>query len=237
MALHAERPRMSRRTKTMAFLSGGLVLGLGVTATLAAWTDSEWVFGGGNGSGPGLGTSTFEVEQNVVAPFAGTGFTQSETNPGQDLTFSPGALALIPGNTVYAPVALRTVAGSVAGTLLLQDSEPAAGTANAAVDANNLLLNALTLRVATSATSATCDATTFATAANVIATGPLATAEPTAAQVQSLAANSTSVQYYCFEITLPAVPTLPTGTTVDALQGRAVTPAWEFVGTSVASVN
>jgi predicted ribosomally synthesized peptide with SipW-like signal peptide len=225
---------MSRRTKTMAFLSGGLVLGLGVTATLAAWTDSEWVFGGGNGTGPGLGTSTFEVEQNVTSPYAVAGFTQNETSPGQDLTFSPGALALIPGNTVYAPVALRTVAGSVAGTLALQDSEPAAGTANAAVDANNVLLGALNLRVATSATSATCDATAF-TAGTTIASGLLATAEPTT--TQAVGANSTSVQYYCFEITLPATPTLPTGVTLDQLQGRAVTPAWEFVGTSVASVN
>jgi len=225
---------MSRRTKTMAFLSGGLVLGIGVTATLAAWTDSEWVFGGnGNGSGPGLGTARFEVEQNVSSPYDATAFAQSETNPGRDLTFSPGALALSPGTTVYAPVALRSVAGSVAGTLLLQDSEPAAGAANAAIDADNLLLNALTLRVATSATSATCDATSFATAANVIATGPLATAEPTALQTQAIAANAGSVQYYCFEITLPTTPTLPVGTSVDVLQGRAVTPAWEFVGTSV----
>jgi predicted ribosomally synthesized peptide with SipW-like signal peptide len=239
MALHAERSRMSRRTKTMAFLSGGLVLGLGVTATLAAWTDSEWVFGGnGDGTGPGLGTSTFEVEQNVASPYALAGFTQSETNPGQDLTFSPGALALTPGTTVYAPVALRTIAGSVAGTLALQDSEPAVGAALAASDAGGALLGALELRVAVSSTVAgaaagpVCDATAF-TAATTIATGPLATAQPTA--TQPVAAAGGTVQHYCFEITLPQAPTLPANTTVDALQGRSVTPAWEFIGTSTAA--
>jgi predicted ribosomally synthesized peptide with SipW-like signal peptide len=231
MALHAERPRMTRRTKTMAFLSGGLVLGLGITATLAAWTDSEWVFGGnGDGSGPGLGTSTFEVEQNVSSPFVATAFTDSEVNPGQDLVFSPGALALTPGTSVYAPVALRTKAGSVAGSLALQSAVPAAGAANAAVDAGGALLGALNLRVVVSPTPVTCDAAAFATG-TVLATGPLATTKPTA--TQAVAANAGTTQYYCFEITLPTSPTLPTGTTVDQLQGRAITPAWQFIGTSV----
>jgi predicted ribosomally synthesized peptide with SipW-like signal peptide len=231
MALHADRPRMTRRTKTMAFLSGGLVLGLGITATLAAWTDSEWVFGGNaDGTGPGLGTSTFEVEQDTASPFvAGGAFAQAETNPGRDLTFSPGALELAPGTSVYAPVALRTVDGSVGGTLLLQDSEPAAGAALAGADVDGLLLGALTLRVAVSSTPVVCDAAAF-TATSVIATGPLATAQASVAQ--DLAADSGSIQHYCFEITLPTAPTLPAGTSVDVLQDRSVTPAWEFIGTS-----
>ncbi|PPF53406.1 acyl-CoA dehydrogenase [Clavibacter michiganensis] len=231
MALHADRPRMTRRTKTMAFLSGGLVLGLGITATLAAWTDSEWVFGGNaDGTGPGLGTSTFEVEQNVSSPYLPAEFAQDETNPGQDLTFTAGALALTPGTSVYAPVALRTVAGSVAGTVVLQDSEPAVGVGLEADDADDALLGALTLRVAVSATATTCDAAAFATGA-LVTSGPLATAAGTGSQ--TLDASGGNTQFYCFEITLPAAPTLPTGVTLDDLQGRTVTPAWEFLSTSV----
>lgn len=231
MALHADRPRMTRRTKTMAILSGGLVLGLGITATLAAWTDSEWVFGGdADGTGPGLGTSTFEVEQNVSSPYDAAEFAQDETNPGQDLTFTAGALALTPGTSVYAPVALRTVAGSVAGTVVLQDSEPAVGAGLAAVDAGGALLGALTLRVAVSTTPTACDAAAFTTG-DLVASGPLATAEGTVAQ--SLAAAGGDAQFYCFEITLPETPTLPAGVTLDDLQGRTVTPAWEFLSTSV----
>ncbi|WP_259336171.1 SipW-dependent-type signal peptide-containing protein [Clavibacter californiensis] len=222
---------MTRRTKTMAFLSGGLVLGLGITATLAAWTDSEWVFGGNaNGTGPGLGTSSFEVEQNVTSPYVAATFAQAETNPGQDLTFTAGALSLTPGTSVYAPVALRTVAGSVAGTVLLQDSEPAVGAGLAPVDAGGALLGALTLRVAVSATPTTCDAAAFTTG-TLVASGPLATAQAT--DPQTLAAAGGNTQFYCFEITLPASPTLPVGVTLDQLQGRTVTPAWEFLSTSV----
>lgn len=222
---------MTQRTKTMAFLSGGLVLGLGITATLAAWTDTEWVFGGNaDGSGPGVGTGTFEVEQNVSVPFDPAAFGQFETNPGQDLAFAPGALTLSPGTSVYAPVALRTIDGSVGAALTLQDAVPAEGAGLEAEDPDGLLLAALTLRVAVSATATTCDAAAFTTG-TIIASGSLDAAQGTAAQ--ALAADSGSTQYYCFEVTLPAAPVLPAGATVDVLQGRAVTPAWEFIGTSV----
>ena len=59
------RRRFDRR-KVMAVAAAGLVLGVGASVTLAAWTDTEWVFGGNGAGGPGVGTSTFEVQQSTL---------------------------------------------------------------------------------------------------------------------------------------------------------------------------
>src|SRR5690606_32712415 len=110
-------------------------------ATLASWTDSEWVFGGGGGAGgddDGIGTSVFEVQQNrdVVPPAAGDVFEDRETNADAgELTFSVDPNAMTPGDTIYAPVALRTTPTSIAGTLQLQPAVASANPAHTAVDA------------------------------------------------------------------------------------------------------
>lgn len=217
-----------RSSKFKAMLAGGAVLGLGATVTLAAWTDTEWVFAGNAaGNGPGLGTSVFEVEQNVTNPYTEASFVQNETNPGGAVQFGVSALTLTPGDAVYAPVALRTVTGSIAGTVTLQPAVPATGIT--VTDANQALFNALTVRVAVSATTTTCNAAAF-TAGTIIANGPLATTGASAGQALSAAGGD--VQHYCFEITLPANPTLPNGTALSALQGRTAAPAWNFSAVS-----
>ncbi|PZF53289.1 acyl-CoA dehydrogenase [Curtobacterium sp. MCSS17_008] len=218
----------SRRTKIFALVAGGALVVGGVGYTLASWTDTEWVFGGNGDDGAGVGTSTFEVEQNVTgAPYT-AGWAQSETNPGQAMTFTAEALALSPGDATYAAVALRTVAGSVAGDVRLASAVPADGVT--AADADDVLWDALQVRVAVTATTTTCDAAAFADPASVIADGALATTGASVAQ--TLAANSASTQAYCFEVSLPPNPTLPAGTTVDQLQGRTAAPAWEFAAES-----
>lgn len=217
-----------RSSKFKAMLAGGAVLGLGATVTLAAWTDTEWVFAGNAaGNGPGLGTSVFEVEQNTTNPYTEASFVQNETNPGGAVQFGVSALTLTPGDAVYAPVALRTIAGSIAGTVTLQPAVPATGIT--VTDANQALFNALTVRVAVSTTTTTCNAAAF-TAGTIIANGPLATTGASAGQ--ALTAASGNVQHYCFEITLPANPTLPGGTPLSALQGRTAAPAWNFSAVS-----
>jgi predicted ribosomally synthesized peptide with SipW-like signal peptide len=237
MSRSAETTSTTRRKKTFALLAGGLVLGLGATATLAAWNDSEWVFGGNAaGTGPGVGTSTFEVEQNTASPYVAAGFAQFETNPGDALIFGLDALALTPGDAVYAPVALRTVDESIAGDLTLQAAVPATTTGFASAtpvnDPDGVLMAALDLRVSVLADEAVaCDADAFTEAGAVtIADGPLATTGGNAAQ--PLDADSGNVQHYCFEITLPETPVLPVGSTIDDLQGRSIAPAWEFTAES-----
>ena len=220
--------RSSRRRKFFALAAGGALVVTGVGYTLASWTDTEWVFGGAGDGTPALGTSRFEVEQNVTAPFDPAGFVQRETNPGQPLGFDLGALALSPGDAVYADVALRTTSDSLAGDVLLQPAVPSAS--STAVDPGDALWGALRLRVATTASaSAACDVTAFA-GPGVVVDGPLATTGATAAQ--TLAARSGSLQAYCFEVSLPASPALPTGVALDALQGRTVAPAWQFAAES-----
>lgn len=227
---HERRSESQRasRGKIMAILAGGAVLGLGSTATLAAWTDTEWVFAG-NGNDAGVGTSLFEVEQNVIAPFNTTGFVQDETNPGQALTFGLGALKLTPGDSVYAPVALRTVDGSVAGVITLEPAVPATGVT--VVDADGALWNYLTVRVWVSETTFSCNANTVASASIVqIASGALGTSGGTTAQ--TLSAASANTQYYCFSITLPEPINADAILAVANLQGRTVAPAWEFSSVS-----
>ena len=221
--------KRARRGKIMAILAGGAALGLGTTATLAAWTDTEWVFGGVTGGG-GVGTSSFEVEQNVSSsPFDTAAFVQDETNPGQALIFGLGALSLTPGDSVYAPVALRTVTNSVAGNLTLEPAVAATGVT--VVDADTALWTALTLQVWVSETAFTCNASTVASTTTPVITkivdGALSTTGGAAAQ--ALSAASANTQHYCFKVTLPS--NAQTNQSLN-LQGRTVAPAWEFSAVS-----
>jgi predicted ribosomally synthesized peptide with SipW-like signal peptide len=213
-----------------ALATAGAVLGIGATATLAAWTDTEWVFGGDGAGGPGIGTSTFEVQQNTVAPFDDDGdFVSEDDNPGGEISFGIDALSLSPGSSVYAAMALRTSDSSDAGDVLLQSAVAAAGiTTN---DPDGLLQDALTVRVATDDALFSCDATAFSGAPGaptVIADGPLSTTGGSAEQ--ALAAQAGSTQFYCFEVSLPD-PLVPApGFTTDDYMGLTFAPAWVFDG-------
>lgn len=221
-----------KRKKILAISSGALVLGIGITYSLATWTDTEWIWGGLGGEA-GVGTSTFEVEQNREAGATGS-WDQLETNPGGALTFTANAIALTPGDSTYAPVALRTTSNSVAGDVALQPAVAATGiTIN---DAGGHLWNAIEQRVATSDTTFTCDATAFDdTISTITVIGSGALGDPVtqeAAPGQGLDAQSGSTQFYCFELTLPSTPTLGAGITIDELMGRTIAPAWEFQAAS-----
>lgn len=218
------------RRKVFALAAGAAVLGIGATATLAAWTDSEWVFGGNGDGGPGIGTSSFNVQQSVEAPF--TAFDDQPDNPGGEMVFAPGALELSPGDSVYAQMALRTATDSIAGDVTLQPAVGAQGVVPPATDPG-ILAAALDLRVVTNDIPFTCDVTAFSGllgAPTLIADGPLVGTGGGVAQTLDALAGST--QYYCFEITLPDgfTPTPPS--TVDDYMGLTVAPAWEFTAES-----
>ncbi|WP_029069492.1 hypothetical protein [Jonesia quinghaiensis] len=231
---HTATARKNRRRKVLAIASGGSVLGIGLSFTLAAWTDTEWVFGANSaGDGPGIGTSTFEVQQSTESPF--DTFVDAETAPGGAVSFSPNALALSPGVSTFAQVALRTTSDSAAGTLELQTALAATAAQVPGVDDTaDALFNVLDVRVATSTdTQITCDATAFNASqpgVTTIADGSLSGAAATA--TQSLAAASGSVQFYCFEIRLADPFTPGAGLEVDDYMGRAVAPMWQFEATS-----
>ncbi|MDZ8201276.1 SipW-dependent-type signal peptide-containing protein [Microbacterium sp. SSW1-59] len=228
-----QQQRRTVRRRIFAITAGGAALGLGVAATLAAWTDTEWVFGGDGSGGPGIGTSTFAIEQNTDAPGYDAGsWVDEPDNPGGEMVFEATSLLgteLAPGDSVYAAVALRTKSTSIAGDVQLEAAVPATGiTTN---DTGGLLFAALDVRVATSATTFDCDATAFSGdpgSPTVIANGDLASTGGSA--TQSLSAAAGSVQYYCFEVTLPA--SINSDPDPASYMGRTVAPAWEFVATS-----
>jgi hypothetical protein len=136
------------------------VIAIGTTVTLASWSDQEWVFAGDGLGGPGIATQTFEMQQNVSSPYSNTAgnWIDRETNPGSSLTFGPGALALTPGDSVYAPVSIRTTAASIAGNLVLAGAAPATGVTTSD---DGTLWNAITVRVAASTTTTTCNLAAF----------------------------------------------------------------------------
>lgn len=214
------------RNRVLAVLAGGSVLGIGGTLTLAAWTDTEWVYGGTGATGglPGIGTSTFEVLQNTTSPFDAdaANWASDEPSPGGGLRFGPGALALSPGETVYAPVALTTDDDSDGGELLLQQLTPPAGYDQALWDALTLAVGVL--ETAPGDAPLSCDAASFGSYDVILAevTG-LGTGVP--AQGPDLEPDSGNLLHYCFKIGLPSGAD-------NSLQGRVVAPVWEFDATS-----
>lgn len=218
------RPGASR--KVFAIAAGAVVVGVGLTGTLAAWTDTEWVFGGlgtedgagDPGDGP-IGTSTFEVLQNTFNPVSA--WVDAETEPGSEILFTADGASLSPGDATYAEVALKTDADSVGGALTLTAATPY----SSAGDADDLLFNAMEVRVFTSTSDIACTAAGVA-ALTPIMNGGLGTAAATGSQ--TLAAAGGSVQYYCFELSLPS-PLVPAeDTEVEDYMGRTIVPTWKF---------
>ncbi|WP_308291639.1 SipW-dependent-type signal peptide-containing protein [Microbacterium sp. G2-8] len=186
-----------------ALLAGGLVLGVGAAATLAAWTDQEHT------------TATFTAGTfGIVGATDGTTFTEHASS-GQAAALSfqvtPGAMA--PGDTVYAPFSVRTTASSVAGQATL-----------GAATENGTGLGAFLQYGVAVITGTTCNATTFAAAPKIVATGSSLTTGATAAQQLQAAAGN--VVTYCFAVTMPA-------TTGNAAQGQTVTARWTVNAQSV----
>ncbi|GAA1533064.1 putative ribosomally synthesized peptide with SipW-like signal peptide [Microbacterium ginsengiterrae] len=235
MSVHAVSAR--RRRKALAIIAGGTAVGVAGLVTLAAWNDNEWVFGGAGPDGEsGVGTSQFNVVQNAwegtSAPTTAD-FADYETEPGDALTFNVDPAGLTPGDTIYAPVALKTDSDSIGGTLTLQPAVPFEDATHVVVDAGDALWDALTYSVRVTTTAATaenCSATGFASAGSPIVDGAGLddVLDGTSGFVsQTLQADGQDVQYYCFAITLPNDPANQN------LQGRTVFPAWRFAASSV----
>lgn len=105
-ARHTERKRRRgaggwRSGRVRALLAGGLVLGVGATVTLAAWSDSEYA------------SATFQAGTfNLQGSTDGAAYADHAAAPGAALGFSVNASALSPGDVVYAPYAVRLAANT-----------------------------------------------------------------------------------------------------------------------------
>jgi predicted ribosomally synthesized peptide with SipW-like signal peptide len=174
------RERGRRLTRLRAVLAGGLVLGVGATATLAAWTDEEHSAGS-------FKAGTF----SIVGSTNGTDFSDHPAASGASLAFSLPAAAMVPGTTVYALYSVKTVSDSVAGSVKL-----------IADDANGTGLGEHLTYGVNAIQGTTCNADAFAEGDPVVSAGRELTTD--SSNSLELAAAGALPINYCFAVTLPA---------------------------------
>lgn len=174
---HETARRLSVRAR--ALLAGGLVLGVGATATLAAWNDSEHL-------GGTVTAGHFTLEGSTD----GSSYSTSTADSPHAVSFS-AADALVPGARSYAFFSVRTAAGSAGGELQVQGDDGNVGA----------LPDALTYAVRT-VSGTTCDADAFAGGGDVVGRGTPVTAA--AETTQAVETDGASAVNYCLELTLAA---------------------------------
>jgi predicted ribosomally synthesized peptide with SipW-like signal peptide len=198
--------------KVLAVLAGGLVLGVGVAVTLAAWNDSEFA----NGT---FTAGTFNLEGSTD----GTAFDDHNVDDGDTaaaLAFTlPAGLVgnMSPTDSVYAGFWVRLAAGTTTGADLVADGT----TADAAASSNS---DHLSYAIYELAPGATCDAasavgTPIATGATLDAQTGVTTVDLT--EGATAATAGTAVQL-CFAVTADA----------DLEPGLVTNATWKFTATS-----
>jgi predicted ribosomally synthesized peptide with SipW-like signal peptide len=208
MPRHAQQGRR-RAARWRAVLAGGLVLGVGATATLAAWNDTEVATGG-------FTSSVFDLQsQSAGSPT----YADHATAPGATLVFN--ATAMSPGVSSYAWLNVRTSpASTVGGTVGLT-----------ALDRSGTLAPALEYRaVRTTSPNPTiaCNAAAFAAPSTFIVGGastwvPLSGAPPAAVSNPIGAAGSAIG--FCFDVRVMVGA-------ANTFQGQTASATWTFTGTS-----
>ena len=175
--------RGQRRRKIQALAAGGLVLGVGATATLAAWTDQETTAGS-------FASGEFALESNTV----GAQWASTEKMGFQNIK-------LAPGQSVYAPVVLRsspetTVDGEVT----------VSGTGQADGLNPSLRFRAVTVDPVENAAALNCTADTFSSASGYVfgsKDGYVSmSGDVQSDSLQALASHQSETIAYCFEVQL-----------------------------------
>ncbi|WP_241490271.1 SipW-dependent-type signal peptide-containing protein [Leucobacter chromiiresistens] len=211
------RPRSVRRhgtgsggwfAKTRALLAGALVLGVGGSLTLAAWTDTE------------TARATFTASTFGIVGSANNGATYTDNTAAAPaaLSFSVTPTAMSPGTVTYAKFLVRTTdATNVTGTAALSAATTTTSSATS-------LAGFLTYGVRVIPSAQACDATSFAASTSIVV--PNGSALTVAgSSTTALAAGGASPVAYCFAVTLPA------GTS-NAAQGTNTTATWTVTGAS-----
>lgn len=207
-ATSAETTTRRRRSRMIrAILAGGLVLGVGAAVTLAAWTDTENVYGDFT-----VGKFNLEGSLDNAATFS------DHAAPGSPLVFKLPATvaALSPGDSVYAPLSLRLAAGTTNSATITVASTLTSGS-----------VAGLSLVVYNTGTSTVCDNTVttgaiagFGTALTTAPAGTLVTLAPGAnATTPGTAVN------LCYKVTA--------GSQASLTQGQTGRVTWVFTGTSI----
>lgn len=202
MGRHLIRVQKSRFTRLRALLAGGLVLGVGTTATLAAWTDEEHAAGS-------FEAGTF----SIVGSADGTSFSEHSGGSGASLAFDLEPTAMVPGTTVYALYSVKTELSSVAGSLELTETKD-----------NELGLGKYLRYGVHQIAGIDCNAATFAAASEVVIPSDSMLTAGSAGKLALAAAGVVPINY-CFAVTLPADADT-------AAQGTTLSAQWTFVAST-----
>ncbi|MCK2037658.1 SipW-dependent-type signal peptide-containing protein [Microbacterium sp. SSW1-49] len=199
--------------KALAVLAGGLVLGVGVVAVLAAWNDSEFAAGTFT-----AGTFNLEGSSTGNANYSDHNVDDGDTAATLAFTLPTGVVdSMSPGDSVYAGFWVRLAAGTTTGADLV-----AAGTeADAAASSNS---DHLSYAIYQLAPGATCNAASAT--GTPIATGATLDAQTGTTTVTLLegadATTAGAAVQLCFAVTADA----------NLEQGLTTTATWEFTATS-----
>lgn len=203
--------RASRRRlrKVRALLAAGLVFGIGASATLAAWTDTEY-------SSAEFTAGVFAIEASVDGAWNNTA----------KMTFN--AQSMYPGTIVYAPAFIRTSPDSTIGAEIITTGD--------GIASNTGIAAALEYRAVTttltngSASSYTCAAGTFAAGAQYVfgssSTWVRIKDATTATGKQAAQPAGGNVVAYCFQVRLPTA-------TPSSAQGTSATHTWNWDAQSI----
>jgi predicted ribosomally synthesized peptide with SipW-like signal peptide len=202
MSSSTSADRRGRRRKFAAVLAGGLVVGVGTMATLASWSDPEYASG------------AFTAGKFVVQGSADqTTFSEHATlGTAASLVFTAPVTALSPGDTVYAPYALRLDNTTTNGATVVV----AAGTSTGTV--SNVTYTLFTTAAAGCTAASTAVTTVVANGTTLGTVGTPVTFSLTKPVLPAAGA----ITYLCFKVTAGAGLT----------QGQTGTASWVFTATS-----
>lgn len=204
-----------RRRRRKALLAGGLVLGVGATMTLAAWSDDVFVSGT-------FAAGNFGI-QGAVDSSASSWAEYDTSGTAASMSFTVNPTAMTPGASVYAPLSLRVdpAKNSYAANVTLPTAPTGPTTPSTANTAffNNLQISLFNVPPANcnqAGVSAATPIAPFSNAALSTTTSSTITTLPTSSAPYSM----------CFRITLKSdAPTTVMGGQTGALQ-------WKFSATS-----
>ncbi|GAB3119667.1 hypothetical protein GCM10027056_04260 [Glaciibacter psychrotolerans] len=181
------------------------MFGVGATATLASWNDSE------------TATAGFTAGRfDIVGSVNGGAFGQHGPSAPAALNFPVPVAGMAPGTTSYALFSVKGSATTVAGAVSLA---AAATNATSGTGLGAFLTYGVTS--IPSGSAGACTATSFAAGATVVAPGsPVTASQPAGVSLPLRAKGATQINY-CFAVTLP------TTATNDA-QGKSAAPVWTF---------
>ena len=198
-----------RARKVKALLAGGLVLGIGASATLASWTDTE------------------QADASFTAGVFSTELSANGTQWSSTAQLTFNAANMYPGSVVYSPVFLRTTAASTLDGRVKLRARGITGADSGKISGNLTARASAKIIPAGSTASFTCSAAAFKAPAELVLTQQKLSEAQESATPQQLDRGGGSIAAYCIEVSLPL-------NTPSSAQGSTATHMWTWDAASIA---